>query len=165
MGSRLAVPPLSWLSGVFLELEGIGPVALAGHIVLPAFEAGVVVASPHLVDNRQPEEGMVVDRLGVLGLAGTWGRYCTFALLEGGSVEDIGCSANRQLVVIGWGTIEPHGPEQLLGQHELEPVQQNAVGLAELVPPVHVACSEPQPVVAAGFRGRGICWKYWSSGS
>lgn len=172
MGSHPVGLPLSWLSGVFLGTEDIDPVALAGHTVLPEFAVGVAVALSHLVDNRQPE-GDMVDRPGGLGLAGTWCCYCTFALLEDGSVEGIGYLVSRQPVVIVSGMIEPHGPEQLLGQHELEPElelgleleQQSAVGQAELVPPVHAACSEPQPAVAAGFRGREICWKNWSSGS
>lgn len=156
--------PLSWLLPVFLETEGIDPVALAGHTVLLALAVGPAVASSRLVGSRQVGKGMVVGRPGGLGLAGTLG-YCTSALLEDGSVEDIGCSVIRQPVVIVSGMIEPHVPGQLLGQRGLGPGQRSVAGQAGLVQLVHVACLEPQPAVAAGFQGLGIGWKNWSSGS
>lgn len=167
MGFHLVAPPWSWLSGVYLETEGIDPVALAGHTVLLELVAGAAVASSHLVGSRQPGEGMVADRPGGLGLEGTWRCYCTSALLEDGSVEGIGRLVNRQPEVIVSGTLvpAPHGPGQLLGQHGLGPEQRSVAGQAGLVPPVHVACSALQPAVAAGFQGLGIGWKNWSSGS
>lgn len=110
---------------------------------------------------------MVVGRPGGPGLAGTWRCYCTSALLEDGPVEGIGCWVNRQPGVIVPGIVERHGPGpgRLLGQRGLGLEQRSVVGQAGLVRLVHVACSVLRPAVAAGFQGRGIGWKNWSSGS
>lgn len=164
MGFHPVAPPLSWLSGVLLGIGDIDPAALAGRIVLLAFVVGVAVASLHLEDNRQPGMGMVADRPDGPGSAGTWGRCCTSAVLEDGSVEGIDRPV-RQPVVIVSDIAAPHGPGQLLGQRGLEPEQRSVAGQAGLVPPVHVACSALQPAVAAGFQVLAIGSKNWSSDS
>ena len=164
MGFHPVALPLSWLSGVLLGIGGIGPVAPAVHTVLLAFVAGVAAASSRLEDSRQPGRGMVVDRPDGPGSEGTWGRCCTSAVLEDGSVEGIDRPV-RQPVVIVSGIAAPHGPGQLLGQRELEPEQRSVAGQAGLVPPVHVACSALQPAVAAGFQVLAIGSKNWSSDS